>query len=79
MHATVPATVVPTAVVGTATVVSAAPSVEAATPAVKTALSPTSVTAAVLGKRGCTNESHGSGYGEKSLQQGGFPHLGPST
>ena len=78
MHATgVPTTVVPSVV--SSTVVSTGvptATVEAAAPAVS---SSTSVTAAVLGRRGYAHENHGSGYSEKSLKQGGFPHFGPST
>src|SRR5215469_7286196 len=78
MHATgVPTTVVSTGVA--TTVVSTGIPTATVEPAAPAVSSSTSVTAAVLGKRGGTNQNHGSGYGEECFQQGGFPHFGPST
>lgn len=76
------AAVVSPTVIPAATVEATTATVEpATTPAVETALSATAATvsAAVLGKRGCANQSDGSGRGEKRLYQGGFPHFVPST
>ena len=78
LWSTLHATGVPTTVVSATVVSTGVPTatVEATAPTVS---SSTSVTAAVLGERGCANQSHGGGYGEKCLQYGGFPHFGPST